>query len=71
MKKLFMAALAVAAVFSGWAKGTTWNIQGTNYHVDTTYHAVIGPGTTLTSLVLSEGKRPMRVFYTTTDLTNP
>lgn len=71
MKKLFMAALAVAAVFSGWAKGTTWNIQGTNYHVDTTYHAVIGPGTTLTRLVLSEGKRPMRVFYTTTDLTNP
>lgn len=71
MKKLLIASLAIAAALPAMAKGTTWNIQGTNYHVDTTYHAVIGPGTTRTSVVLSEGIRPLRVFYTTTDLSNP
>ena len=71
MKKLLLATLSVIAALPLWAKGTTWNIQGTNYHVDTTYHATIGPGTTRTSVVLSQGKRPLNIFYTTTDLSNP
>ena len=48
---------------------TTWNLQGYTYDVDTLFHAKIGPGTTQTSLVLA-GNLNLRVFYTTTDLSD-
>ncbi|MEG0012060.1 MAG: hypothetical protein RR706_07855, partial [Muribaculaceae bacterium] len=48
----------------------TWNIQGNIHNVDTLYHATVGPGTTLTSLMLT-GKSKQRVFYQTIDLANP
>ncbi len=55
---------------STYAVGKTWTLQGGTYKVDTLYHAKVGPGTTQTSLQV-EGALSLRVFYTTTDLTNP
>ena len=49
---------------------TTWKLQNVEYRVDTLSHVVIGPGTTQTTLML-EGPVKLRVFYTTTDMTNP
>lgn len=49
---------------------TTWNLQGTNYSVDTVSHVAVGPGTTYTYLRLTSTKYDMDIFYTTTDLTN-
>ncbi len=54
---------------SSFASGT-WKLQNVEYRVDTLSHIVIGPGTTQTTLAL-EGPVKLRVFYTTTDLTNP
>ena len=48
---------------------TTWNLNGNEFKVDTIQHVKIGPATTETSLSLS-GPKNLRVFYTTTDLTN-
>ncbi|MDE6266276.1 MAG: phosphodiester glycosidase family protein [Muribaculaceae bacterium] len=68
MKYCFLAmALFVVELASA---GTTWTLQSKDYQVDTLYHANVGPGTTQTSLQLS-GPSNLRVFYTTTDLTNP
>ena len=58
------------AVLSANAVGKTWNLQGSTYDVDTLYHAVVGPGTTQTSLLV-KGDLDLRIFYTTTDVTNP
>lgn len=69
MKKLAIALLSVVAPFMASASGQ-WTLQGNVYTVDTLYHAKVGPGTTQTSLKLS-GPSALRVFYTTTDLTNP
>ena len=49
---------------------TTWKLQNVEYRVDTLSHVVIGPGTTQTTLML-EGPVKLRVFYTTTDMTDP
>ena len=71
MKKLTLllslAMLSMAAMASG-----TWTLQGEKHLVDTLFHAKVGPGTTQTSLsVINEkGTLPLRVFYTTTDLSN-
>lgn len=48
----------------------TWDLQGKTYTVDTLSHAVIGPGTTRTTLAL-DGAVKLKVFYTTTDMENP
>ena len=56
-------------VFSSFASNT-WKLQNVEYRVDTLSHIVIGPGTTQTTLAL-EGPVKLRVFYTTTDMTNP
>lgn len=48
----------------------TWKLQNVEYRVDTLSHVVIGPGTTQTTLLL-EGPVKLRVFYTTTDMTDP
>ena len=58
------------AILSVNAVGKTWNLQGSTYDVDTLYHAVVGPGTTQTSLLV-KGDLDLRIFYTTTDVTNP
>ena len=58
------------AILSVNAVGKTWNLQGSTYDVDTLYHAVVGPGTTQTSLLV-KGDFDLRIFYTTTDVTNP
>lgn len=55
--------------FSSFASNT-WKLQNVEYRVDTLSHIVIGPGTTQTTLAL-EGPVKLRVFYTTTDMTNP
>ncbi len=57
-------------LLSAYAVGKTWTLQGETYKVDTIYHAKVGPGTTQTSLQVS-GSLNLKVFYTTTDLTNP
>lgn len=49
---------------------THWTLQSKDYTVDTVFHAKIGPGTTQTSLSLTGGSN-LKIFYTTTDLTNP
>ena len=71
MKKLFLSLSLVIIALSANARGY-WNLQGVTYAVDTLFHAKVGPGTTQTSLnVVSVGTDvPLRVFYTTTDLTN-
>ncbi|WP_455584649.1 phosphodiester glycosidase family protein [Bacteroides sp.] len=55
--------------FSSFASGI-WKLQNIEYSVDTLSHVVIGPGTTQTTLAL-EGPVKLRVFYTTTDMTDP
>ena len=60
----------LVTLLSAYATGKTWTLQGETYKVDTLYHAKIGPGTTQTSLKV-EGSLSLKVFYTTTDLSNP
>ena len=62
--------MLVMAAFVAVAGGKTWDLQGSTYTVDTLYHAKVGPGTTQTSLKIA-GSLDLRVFYTTTDLTDP
>ena len=49
---------------------TTWSLQGVDYRVDTLSHVKIGPATTQTNLVL-DGPVTLKLFYTTTDFTDP
>lgn len=65
---LLCCALLVLSL-STYASGS-WDIQGKTYQVDTLYHTYVGPGTTQTSVSLS-GPSLLKIFYTTTDLTNP
>ncbi len=68
MKKIISSLLFVVIAFVATAEGI-WTLQGDTYTVDTLYHAKVGPGTTQTSLKVL-GPVQLRVFYTTTDLTN-
>ena len=70
MKKIILSFAMAMALLSTYAVGTTWTLQGSTYTVDTLYHAKVGPGTTQTSLQV-EGSLNLKVFYTTTDVTNP
>lgn len=72
MKKFLHLVIAVAAGLCtlGASASTHWTLQGKDYTVDTVFHAKIGPGTTQTSLSLSGGSN-LKIFYTTTDLTDP
>ena len=63
---LFVAALLMPFCSFG---ATVWNLNGNEFKVDTLQHVKIGPATTETSLALS-GSKNLRVFYTTTDLSN-
>lgn len=49
---------------------TTWTVMGKELAVDTVKHCQLGPGTHLTILDLT-GDHRQRVFFTTTDLSNP
>ena len=69
MKKTISLLMLSVIAFAASAK-TTWSLWGDSYTVDTLYHAKVGPGTTQTSLLV-EGPVQLRVFYTTTDVTNP
>ena len=69
MKK-FTSLLLLAMMTIVAHAGTTWTLNGSDYKVDTLYHAKVGPGTTQTSLQLT-GAKNLRVFYTTTDLSDP
>lgn len=40
----------------------TWKVWNTDYRVDTTFHAKIGPGTTQTSLLLTGPDTTLTVF---------
>lgn len=62
--------LLLSCIPLGSFASTTWRLQNVEYRVDTLSHVVIGPGTTQTTLML-EGPVKLRVFYTTTDMTNP
>ena len=77
-KQLLVLSLALAslpiAINASERGGRTVTLSGTEFSVDTLYHAVVGPGTTQTSLKLTSTSTPerlLRVFYLTTDLTNP
>ena len=63
---LFVAALLMPFCSFG---ATVWNLNGNEFKVDTLQHVKIGPATTETSLAL-RGSKNLRVFYTTTDLSN-
>ncbi len=68
MKLRNLSLAVLLSAFSVSASGT-WTIRDKEYKVDTVYHAVIGPGTTHTRLVLSGGSN-LTLFYTTTDMTD-
>ncbi len=70
MKKTLLTLIMALAGVVAWA-GTTWQLLGVDYSVDTLFHANIGPGTSQTSLYFTNGSIEMRVFYTTIDMTNP
>ena len=62
--------LLLSCIPSGSFASTTWKLQNVEYRVDTLTHVAIGPGTTQTTLML-EGPVKLRVFYTSTDMTDP
>ncbi|MCQ2290455.1 MAG: phosphodiester glycosidase family protein [Muribaculaceae bacterium] len=70
-KQVAILALACAAAFGAQAS-TQYNVRGTVYQTDTLFHAMLGPGTSQTSLLMrSEAGRQMYVYYAKIDLTNP
>lgn len=71
MKYKIITILLLALGFNaGVNAALNWDLQGKSYTVDTLSHVVVGPGTTQTTVAL-DGPVKLRVFYTTTDLTNP
>ena len=51
---------------------TVYNIRGTEFETDTLFHAMIGPGTSQTSLFMKSATgRQMYVYYSIIDFTNP
>lgn len=67
---LSLAAAAVAFAMTSAHASAHWSLQGKDYTVDTVAHLKVGPGTTHTSLSLTGGSN-LKIFYVTTDLTNP
>lgn len=73
MKKIFLLLATVTTFFGAYAAGK-WDMGGTEFNVDTLFHATTGPGVTTTGLKLSwqsDGNYSTNVFYSTVDLTNP
>lgn len=69
-KQLLLLSSAVALSTMLASASGNWTLQDKAYTVDTLFHAKIGPGTTQTSLSLKGGSN-LKIFYITTDLTNP
>ena len=70
MKKIFVPLLALACSWAATA-ATTWNLGGSNFNVDTIYHATVGPGITQTQLKVWNSSYSNNLIYTTIDLTTP
>ena len=71
MKKAIFAAVLSALSLAGSAS-IQYNIRGAEFTADTLYHAMIGPGTSCTQLLMrAADARQMYVRYSITDLTNP
>ena len=71
-KTLLLSALLLSATTTFAAN--TVKLDNVDYALDTLFHAKIGPGTTQTSLVLtnmSNTNEHLRVFYLTSDLNTP
>lgn len=66
----FLLLLSLSCITFNSFASTIWKLQNVEYRVDTLSHVVIGPGTTQTTLLL-EGPVKLRVFYTTTNMTDP
>lgn len=71
MKKFMLLIAAAAAMMPAAEAATTWTITGKEYAVDTLQSFKSGPGTVLTELRLTNGSTKMKVWVTTTDLTDP
>lgn len=71
MKKILIT-LLIAAV-GGLANASIhYNIRGTEFVADTLYHAMVGPSTSCTQLLMrTDAGRQMYVRYSITDLSNP
>lgn len=65
---VILLATSIQAAFASQA--STWTVMGKTFAIDTVKHCQIGPGTSLTILDLT-GDQRQRVFFTTTDLSNP
>ena len=71
MKKIALMALGCVAAMAAHAS-TQYNVRGTEYQADTLFHAMLGPGTSQTSLLMRSAEgRQMYVYYAKIDLTNP
>lgn len=72
MKKILLLIAAAAALTpAAKAESASWSIGGKEYAVDTLQCFKNGPGTTLAELRLTNGSTKMKVWVTTTDLTDP
>ena len=71
MKKIGLCAL-VCAMGATASASINYNIRGTEFVADTLYHAMVGPSTSCTQLLMrTDAGRQMYVRYSITDLTNP
>lgn len=70
MKKTAILSLLAASALSASA-GTTVDLQGTVFQVDTVAHYYIGPGMTHTQLNMLAGSRRVQVFAVTLDKADP
>ncbi|MDE6369356.1 MAG: phosphodiester glycosidase family protein, partial [Muribaculaceae bacterium] len=70
MRKFLVPLLAIACSVTATA-ATTWNLGGSNFTVDTIYHATVGPGITQTQLKVWNSSYSNNLIYTTIDLTTP
>lgn len=68
-KQLLLVALAALAV-PAFGQGRDITLVDEVLHMDTVFHAKVGPGTTQTAVRLS-GAHPLNVFYLTIDKTTP
>lgn len=64
-------ALGALALSAGAQTGTTMLVGDATYHVDTLFHAKVGPGTTQTQLRLEGSPGNLDVFYLTIDKSTP
>ena len=68
---MIVSALACAMAWAANAS-INYNIRGTEYVADTIFHAMVGPSTSCTQLLMrGDAGRQMYVRYSITDLTHP